>query len=142
MSGRYLKQWKPDWLGKVIAKIEAAPSRRPSAAEGSVPRPRQLDRRLSAETIIELVEAYQAEATTTQLCEQYRLSKGGLLKILRKHRVRMRKQPLNDAQIGQAARLYAEGYSLRAVAAELGSSFSTVREALLACGITMRPPTR
>ncbi|WP_433578570.1 helix-turn-helix domain-containing protein [Nocardia brasiliensis] len=142
MSGRYLKQWEPDWLSKVIAKIEAAPARQPTVADSSTLRPRRLDRRLSADTIAELVDAYEAGAPTPELCARYGLSKGGILKLLREAGVKMRKQPLSEAQIRQAARLYAEGYSLRAVAAELGSSFSTVREALLAQGVTMRRPTR
>jgi len=47
VSGRYLKQWEPDWLKTVIAKIQAAPARRPGKTDGSTVRPRRLDRRLS-----------------------------------------------------------------------------------------------
>lgn len=28
VTGRYLKQWEPDWLRTVIAKVDAAPTRR------------------------------------------------------------------------------------------------------------------
>ncbi|MFB8276988.1 helix-turn-helix domain-containing protein [Nocardia colli] len=141
MIGRYLKQWEPNWLNKVIAKIEASPTHRSAKTVTNI-RPRRLDRRLSSDIVAELVKAYRDGISTIQLCEQHQLSKGGLLKILREQGVKMRKQPLSEAQIKQAARLYAEGQSLRAVATELGSSFSTVREALLAQGVEMRPSTR
>ncbi|WP_433622079.1 hypothetical protein [Nocardia sp. CA-120079] len=60
VSGRYLKQWEADWLGQVIAKIDAAPTRRPGRIGGSNVQPRRLDRRLSPNTIAEVVDAYRS----------------------------------------------------------------------------------
>ncbi|MBF6276367.1 MULTISPECIES: helix-turn-helix domain-containing protein [Nocardia] len=61
------------------------------------------------------------------------------MKLLAEHGVTMRRQPLTPDQINQAAKLYADGNSLRTIAVQLDSSFSTVREALIARGVQMRP---
>ncbi|WP_231857966.1 helix-turn-helix domain-containing protein [Nocardia farcinica] len=130
-----MKQWEPDWLRKVIRKIDAAPARRPSSADSSTVRPRRLDRRLSATTIAELVQGYRGGASTNRLCEQYGLSKGGLLKILQEHGVKMRYQPMTDEETDWAVRLYGEGQSLNAVARQLGKSKGRVWKALRSSGI-------
>ncbi|WP_278265267.1 hypothetical protein [Nocardia sp. AG03] len=57
---------------------------------------------------------------TTLLCERYGLSRGGLLKILQEHGVQMRNQPMTEAEIEWAVRLYSEGQSLNAVARSVG----------------------
>ncbi|WP_418001557.1 hypothetical protein ACNO8X_14565 [Mycobacterium sp. PDNC021] len=67
---------------------------------------RKLDRRLSSDTVAELVAAYQSGVSTNQLCEQYSISKGGVLKLLADHGVAMRQQPMTDAEINQAVHLY------------------------------------
>ncbi len=106
MSGRYLKQWKPDWLSDVIAKIEAAPALRPAKTDHTI-QPRRLDRRLSQETIAELVEAYRGGMSTPELCRRYQLSKGGVLKLLREAGVEMRRRGLSDGQTKAAYQLSA-----------------------------------
>lgn len=141
-SGRYWKQWEPDWLGKVIAKIDAAPARRPSSAGISTVRPRRLDRRLSPTTIAELVDAYRAGASTNQLCKRHGLSKAVLLKILQEHGVEMRNQPMTEEEIDWAVRLYAEGQSLNAVARRLDKAKGSAWKALRDQGVAMRPSTR
>ncbi|OXR47129.1 hypothetical protein B7C42_00251 [Nocardia cerradoensis] len=91
------------------------------------------------EAVTELVIAYQAGIPTTELCKRYDISKASILKLLAEHGVTMRRQPLTTDQINQAAKLYADGNSLRTIAVQLDSSFSTVREALIARGVQMRP---
>ncbi len=130
MSGRYLKQWKPDWLSDVIVKIEAATARRPAKTDQAI-QPRRLDRRLSQETIAELVEAYRGGTSTPELCRRYELSKGGVLKLLRDHGVEMRRRGLTDEQIDLAIDLYGEGQSYAAIGRQLGKAKSSVREVLL-----------
>ncbi|MDE1674845.1 helix-turn-helix domain-containing protein [Nocardia gipuzkoensis] len=138
MSGRYLKQWEPDWLVKVLQKIEAAPARRPGKTHSSTVRPRRLYRRLSSNTIAELVDAYRSGTSTTKLCERYGLSKGGLLKILREHGVQMRNQPMTEEEIDWAVWLYTEGQSLNAVARRIGKAKGSVWKALRERGVERR----
>ena len=121
----------------MIQKIEAAPPRRPEKASSSV-KPRRLDRRLPPDTITELVSAYRSGTSTIQLCEQYGLSKGGLLKILPEHGVQMRYQPMTKQEMDWAVRLYDEGQSLNAVARKLGKAKGSVWKALRGRGVSMR----
>ncbi|BAD56908.1 hypothetical protein [Nocardia farcinica] len=125
----------------MIAQVDAAPPRRTSNAGGDV-RPRRLDRRLSDTTIASIVQGYRGGASTNRLCEQYGLSKGGLLKILREHGVEMRYQPMTEDEIDWAVELYIEGQSLNTVARQLGKAKGSVRKALMAEGVEMRPGTR
>ena len=71
-----MKEWEPDWLARVIAKVEAAPRRQPAKTNTKVVQPCRLERRLSADTIAEITAAYEAGASTPELCERYGLSKG------------------------------------------------------------------
>lgn len=137
-----MKQWEPDWLKTVIAKVNAAPTRRHATADGSVVRPRRLDRRLSPATIAELVDAYRSGTSTTKLCERHGLSKGGLLKLLQDHGVQMRNQPMTEEEIDWAVRLYGEGQSLNAVARTLHKAKGSILKALRERGIEMRSATR
>ncbi|MGK8508205.1 helix-turn-helix domain-containing protein [Nocardia asiatica] len=137
-----MKQWEPDWLGKVIAKIDAASTRRPASTVSSTVQPRRLDRRLAPTTIADLVDAYRSGASTNQLCERYGLSKGGVLRILQEHGVQMRYQPMTEEEIDWAVRLYGEGQSLNAVARQIGKSKGSVWKALRERGVEMRPATR
>ncbi|WP_067475233.1 hypothetical protein [Nocardia amamiensis] len=131
-----MKQWEPDWLRRVIARIEAAPTRRLVTADTKTVQPRRLDRRLSPATIEELVDAYRRGTSTNQLCERYQMSKGGLLKILQEHGVQMRYQPMTEEEIDWAVRLYGEGQSLNAVARQLGKAKGSVWKALRGRGVT------
>lgn len=99
VSGHYLKQWEPDWLKSVIARVDASPACRATKPDNSVVRPRRLDRRLSPDVIAEMVEGYRGGVSTNRLCERYGLSKGGLLKILQEHGVQMRNQPMTEEEI-------------------------------------------
>ncbi|MBF6228800.1 helix-turn-helix domain-containing protein [Nocardia abscessus] len=126
----------------MIARIDAAPARRPRKTDSSTVRPRRLDRRLSPNTISELVDAYRSGTSTNTLCEQHGLSKGGLLKILQEHGVQMRNQPMTGEEIDQAADLYQAGDSLKTIANKLGKAKGSVWKALRNSGIEMRPSTR
>ncbi len=114
----------------MIAKIEAAPPRQPGARDGSVVQPRRLDRRLTAETIGELVAAYEAGTSTAELCNCYGLSKGGVLKLLHEAGVEMQRQGLTGEQIEVAVRLREQGLGYGAIAQRIGKAKSSVREAL------------
>ncbi|MGQ4615182.1 helix-turn-helix domain-containing protein [Nocardia sp. R7R-8] len=125
----------------VIAKVDAAPTRRNSTAGSSAVKPRRLDRRLSAAIIAEVVEGYRSGASTNALCEQYELSKGGLLSILREHGVEMRNQPMTEEEIDWAVKLYTEGQSLNAIARKLGKAKGSVWKALRNRRVEMRSST-
>lgn len=85
---------------------------------------------MSPTVIAEVLDAYRCGTSTNRLCEQYSLSKGGLLSILREHGVQMRNQPMTEEEIDWAVRLYGQGQSLNAVAREIGKAKGSVWKAL------------
>lgn len=139
MVGRYSKHRDAQSLRKIIKQVESAPTRRASKVDETV-RHRRLDRRLSSDTIAELVAAYRGGTSTNALCQRYELSKGGILKLLSDQGVMMRNQSMTEEQIDLAVTLYKTGLSLVAVGKELGCAASTVRDALKARGIQRRKP--
>ncbi|MEW1735872.1 helix-turn-helix domain-containing protein [Nocardia beijingensis] len=105
-------------------------------------KPRRIDHRFNQDAIAEIVAAYREGASTNQLCKQYSISKGSLMKILREHGVQTRFQPMTKDEINEAARLYEAGDSLKTIAEKLGKGKGSVWTALRGRGVEMRPSTR
>lgn len=99
-------------------------------------------RRLSDADVSEIVQLYESGVGTPQLCRDFELSKYSVLKLLRAEGVQMRRQPLSASQRRNAVRLYHEGETIDAVAAQLSASYSRVREAILDAGVPLRPAGR
>jgi len=95
-------------------------------------------RRLSAETVQQLTTDYQAGVPSTQLAQRYGISKGAVLRLLRKQGIPTRRQSMTAAETEQAARLYQAGNSLAAIGAKLGYDHGTVHHALKRAGVAMR----
>jgi transposase len=79
-----------------------------------------LDRRLSEETIAELVAAYRAGTSSPELAERYGLSETGLIKVLRQAGATIRRQPMTEVEIKQAVKLRNEGQSYDEIGRRLG----------------------
>lgn len=105
-----------------------------------VPRVPSVQRRLTQETLDQLVRDYEAGAPTTDLMESYELGKGTVLGVLRRAGVQMRNQGLGGPEIGRAIALYESGLSLKQVGSQFGCDAETVRKELRAAGLTMRKP--
>lgn len=89
-----------------------------------------------------MVCRYESGDTTTLLATDYAVVKSTILRVLREACVVVRRQPLTDAQIHEAARLYSSGLSLSQVAEQLKVNQETMRVAIIAAGVTLRPPTK
>jgi hypothetical protein len=89
-----------------------------------------------------LAREYQQGQTTVQLQRKYDLGKGSVLAILQAAGVEMRHQSLDDNQVRRCVELYAEGRSIRGVAAQLGVPKTTVQDALRETGVRMRAAVR
>jgi transposase-like protein len=138
LLGNYSKH-DAQGLRRLVERIGSVSKRPVTSADSSV-QIRKLDRRLSPDTIAELVDAYRTGTSTNQLCRRYDVSKGGILKLLAEHNVPMRYQPMTEDEINQAVRLYVDKeLSTHAVAATLRKSKGSVWKALHERGITMRP---
>lgn len=103
------------------------------------PRVHAIERRLEASVVEKLVQDYEAGVPTTQLTKKYDIGKGTVLKLLRDHDVRVRRQGLSPAEIAEAIDLYTAGWSFAKIEAKFGHAHTLIREALLVAGVTMRP---
>ena len=101
--------------------------------------PRRLRRRLAGSVVEEIVRRYNDGATTPQLSKEYGISKGGLLGLLRRKGVQLRRQPLADDIVAEATRLYVDGMAIAKVAERLGVPRETMRRSLVDAGVAMRP---
>ena len=98
--------------------------------------------RLSAEDQASVVTRYGRGETSTALAEEFGVAKSTILRILRENRVVVRRQSLTPEQASEASRLYESGLSLSQVAEQLQVNQETMRVAIIAAGVTLRPPTK
>lgn len=98
--------------------------------------------RLDDEARTEVAKRYESGETTTQLAKDYGVAKSTIIGILRERRVVVRRQPLAPEQVSEAAKLYESGRSLSQVATELRVNQETMRVAIIAVGVALRPPTQ
>jgi hypothetical protein len=110
----------------------------PVRRTGSVPPITRVDRRLPAETIAELVQAYRDGVSTPELERRYELSHGSVIKILHGHGVEMRRQGLADSDLDMAAELYRAGQTLAQLGERFRVSPNAARRAVIAEGVAMR----
>jgi hypothetical protein len=97
--------------------------------------------RLSKSDRAAIVGRYEAGEPSTVLAVDYGVAKSTVLSILRQNGAVVRRQSLTPEQIAQAQELYDAGHSLSQVAAKLSLKQDTIRLALKAAGVQLRPPT-
>ena len=119
---------------EMVEKLTKMPVREPV----SLPQVSRVDRRLSAEMIAELVQAYRDGVGTPELRRRYGLGQGSVIKILHGHGVEMRNQGLAEGDITTAVELYRSGASLAQIGERFGVSANAVRRALVGAGVVMR----
>lgn len=141
LVGLIRKYSNQDTLTRFSQAVEQAKAnRRKPSKKPQVTPTFKVTRRLSADTIAELVEAYRQGTSTLELQKRYDLGKGTVLKLLADHNVPMRQQQhLTEAQIDKAVEQYQAGDSLATIAKQIGSTATTVRRLLQARGVVMRP---
>ena len=98
-------------------------------------------RRLSPTDIHDLISAYQAGATISQLADDFGVHRTTVAGHLDRHRVaRHNEQTAWDIEIlRQAAELYATGLSLADVADQFGVDAQTVASRFRRAGVAVRP---
>ncbi len=90
VTGRYSKPVHQGSRIRKTAKMVEKLAKNQAREAISVPQQQRVDRRLSAETIAELVQAYRDGVGTPQLRRRHGLSQGSVIKILHGHGVVMR----------------------------------------------------
>lgn len=126
--------------------ITTAELREISSAHGSLPIPpasrtRRSWTRLSDEARRDVAARYEAGETSTALAAEYAVAKSTILGILRSRSVVVRRQRPEPDVVGKAARLYESGLSLSQVAGTLKVNQETMRLAIIANGVELRPPS-
>lgn len=97
--------------------------------------------RLSPSARAEVVARYEAGEPSTSLAVAFGVAKSTILGVLRDGNVVMRRQPLTSEQVDRARELYESGGSLSQVATALSLKQDTIRLALKAAGVALRPAT-
>jgi transposase-like protein len=97
-----------------------------------------VQRRLDAEHVGQLVDAYQSGTTINDLAALYRINRATVLEHLKRQGIRRRHSRLRQADIDKAVRLYVAGQSVEVVAHELRVGTTTVRRALVKSGVVLR----
>jgi hypothetical protein len=129
-QGRRLRQ---------IVEIAEKSAKTPVREVPPPPQVQRVDRRLTPQTITELVQDYRDGVSTPELRQRYELSQGSVIKILHRHGVQMRGHGMTDDDLPAAAELYCRGATLAQLGKRFGVSPNAVRRALKSAGIVMRP---
>ena len=138
LLGRYSNYPQPLLFGQLAGRQWVRKPAKP--AKSPTPRVHAVQRRLSADTIQQLVTDYQAGTPSTQLMVSYNLGKGTVLRLLREHDVQLRNQRMSSSEIDQAIQLYGQGLSIAAVGTKLGYGEGTIWRALKRAGVPRRDP--
>lgn len=97
---------------------------------------------LSEAQIDELVGSYRRGRSLRDLSEMFGVHHRTAAAHLVRRGEPMRGRPLTEEQVDEAQQMYATGMPLLAVGRELGVSQGTIRRALSARGVTIRPRGR
>jgi len=101
----------------------------------------RLQRRFSLELIASLVKRYNDGAAIAALSREVGATETSIRRLLLKEGVtlrRARRGPLTPEEVEKAVRRYKSGRTIRQVAGELGSSYTTIRNLLHERGVEMR----
>jgi DNA invertase Pin-like site-specific DNA recombinase len=117
----------------------AVPSKQALRLPDSPPPAHQVQTRLAAAQVEQLVAEYQAGTTTRELAERYGINRVTVFEHLKRAGVpRRRPRKLRLVEIAKVVRLYVEGQSVEAVAQELRVGATTVRRVLQREGVELR----
>jgi hypothetical protein len=134
--GRYSNFFPPLLSGQNNRLIQDVPA--PESPKSPTPRVHAVHRRLSTDTIQQLIADYQAGTPSTQLMVTYSLGKGTVLRLLREHGVQLRHQRMTPTDVAQAIQLYQAGNSLAAIGTKLGYDHAAIWQALKRAGVPRR----
>jgi DNA-directed RNA polymerase specialized sigma24 family protein len=101
---------------------------------------RQVQRRLTPEQVEQLVLDYQAGNSMQKLARSWHLHRTTVAEHLRRAGVAVRQRGIPIAQLGEAGRLYGEGWSCQRLAERYRCDEETVRQALKQHKVQMRKP--
>ncbi|PLS80655.1 hypothetical protein CYG49_04550, partial [Candidatus Saccharibacteria bacterium] len=123
---------------RLAAELPALLRRRPKCA--STRKPRQQQRRLTADRVQRLVAEYEAGDDMTVLAVRWGLHRTTVADHLRRAGVAVRKRGISPERLTEAIRLYGEGWTCQRLAERFERDDETVRQALKRAGVQLRKP--
>ena len=100
---------------------------------------RQFQRRLSAEEVAELVDAYEEGATQRELAVRFGIYRTTVAAHLDRAGITNRRGAMNPEQVAEAIDLYNQGWSLARIAQRFGMYPTSIYYWLRKNGVTLRP---
>src|SRR6266511_2029206 len=100
-----------------------------------VRKPKQVQHGLRPDEVSQLVLAYQQGATQTELAARFQINVTTVVAHLQRQGVTLRKLGLNRVQIEEAARIYADGWSLTKIGDRFGVYPQSIRYRLRQAGV-------
>lgn len=116
-----------------MRKIGGRPRRK--RVESPIP---QRIRHLTNEQSTKLIADYQARMPVKDIATKFNLHPSSVTLHLKSHGVPPRRYGLDPRHIPEAAKLYEQGASLKAVGERFGADKETVRKRLVEAGVQMR----
>jgi|1185.fasta_scaffold301550_1 transposase len=99
---------------------------------------RQIQRHLSADDVLSVIAAYEQGATIDELATRFGVHRTTVMAHLERQGAPRRCGTVTK-NLNEATRLYEQGWSLARVGDHFGVDGETVRRALRAAGVTLRP---
>lgn len=127
----------PDEIAKLAQMLHRIKHEAIPKEKQEVPH-RSLRRRLSPQTIEELVVRYTAGEKTLALSREFGISDSGLRQLLRADGVTLRGHAMTVQDAETAVHLYGRGMTIKQVVAQIGYSAGTIRKVLRKHGVAIR----
>lgn len=102
-------------------------------------RQRQAQTFLRSSEVQQLQDDYRAGIPIKALCTRYAIGRETVYAHVRRAGISKRHPKLSSEEVAKAAELYTAGHSLLDVGARLGVANNTIRRALVAQGVAIRP---
>lgn len=99
----------------------------------------KLKKRLGAEACEEIARRYEAGETAQVLADEFKVSKSGVLVLLRSRNVVMRRLAVSSEQTVQLVDGNQQGKTVAALKLEMGIALGSIQRALKVAGVQMRP---
>jgi hypothetical protein len=90
--------------------------------------------------VAELIDGYRTRAKIQELARQFGVHRTTVTALLLRHGIKLRQVGLSPDTVGDAARLYRDGWSLARLGAKFSVDDMTVRRYLLLARVVMRSP--
>jgi hypothetical protein len=104
--------------------------------------PKQVQTRLGAEGVAQLVAGYQAGGRVKQLASQFGIQRLTVSSILQREGVPLRSRGIHPDDLPEVIRLYRDRWALARLAVKFEVSPSTVTNTLRRAGVPIRRPGR